>query len=193
MTEITTLFTYLHPLLTSTHYRQLMMISEALLAMTGRITMLNISRWTGKGGSYRTIQRFFMSNIQWDALNWAIIKRSLSSQGVILAAGDATTVTKSGKKTHGLGRFFSSIYSRAVPGIAFQTLSLIDVTTRFSWPLLIEQILPKPKQDKPTTTATKKVKRAKGRPKGAKNKNHRDVKLNAEMTQVKTLGSGSFP
>jgi putative transposase len=164
-----------------------MTISEALLAMTGRITMLSISRWTGKGGSYRTIQRFFKGSIQWDALNWAIIKRSLSSQGVILVAGDATTVTKSGKKTYGLGRFFSSIYSRAVPGIAFQTLSLIDVTTRSSWPLLIEQMLPRPKQDKSTTTATKKVKRAKGRPKGAKNKNHRDVKLNAEMTQVKAL------
>jgi putative transposase len=187
MTEITTLFTYLHPLLTSTHHHQLMTISEALLAMTGRITMLSISRWTGKGGSYRTIQRFFKGSIQWDALNWAIIKRSLSSQGVILVAGDATTVTKSGKKTYGLGRFFSSIYSRAVPGIAFQTLSLIDVTTRSSWPLLIEQMLPRPKQDKSTTTATKKVKRAKGRPKGAKNKNHRDVKLNAEMTQVKAL------
>ena len=187
MTEITTLFTYLHPLLTSTHYRQLIIISEALLAMTGRITMLSISRWTGKGGSYRTIQRFFMSSIQWDALNWAIIKRSLSAQGVILAAGDASTVTKSGKKTHGLGRFFSSIYSRAVPGIAFQTLSLIDVTKRSSWPLLIEQILPKPKPNKSATTATKKIKRAKGRPKGAKNKNHRDVQLNAEMTQVKAL------
>ena len=187
MTEITTLFTYLHPLLTSTHYRQLMTISEALLAMTGRITMLSISRWAGKGGSYRTIQRFFMSSIQWDALNWAIIKRSLSAEGVILAAGDATTITKSGKKTHGLGRFFSSIYSRAVPGIAFQTLSLIDVTTRSSWPLLMEQMLPQPKQDKSTTTGTKKVKRAKGRPKGAKNKNHRDVKLNAEMTQVKAM------
>ena len=187
MTEITTLFTYLHPLLTSTHYRQLMIISEALLAMTGRITMLSISRWAGKGGSYRTLQRFFMSNIRWDALNWAIIKRSLSVEGVILAAGDATTITKSGKKTYGLGRFFSSIYSRAVPGIAFQTLSLIDVTTRLSWLLLLEQMLPKPKQDKATPTATKKVKRAKGRPKGAKNKNHRDVKLNAEMTQVKAL------
>jgi putative transposase len=98
MTEMTTFLTYLHPLLTSTHYRQLIIISEALLRMTGRITPLSISRWTGKGGSYRTIQRFFMSNIQWDALNGTIIKRSLSSQGVILAAGDATTVTKSGKK-----------------------------------------------------------------------------------------------
>jgi putative transposase len=51
----------------------------------------------------------------------------------------------------------------------------------------MEQILPKPKQDKPPTMATKKVKQAKGRPKGAKNKNHSDVKLNAEMTQVKAL------
>ena len=31
------------------------------------------------------------------------------------------------------------------------------------------------------------MKRGKGRPKGAKNKNHRDVKLNAEMTQVNAL------
>jgi len=187
MTEITTLFTFLHPLLTTTHYRQLLIISEILLTMTGRITMLSMSRWADKGGSYRTLQRFFMSRIKWDELNWAITKRSLSAEGVILVAGDATTVTKAGKKTHGLGRFFSSIYSRAVPGIAFQTLSLLDVTTRSSWPLLIEQILPKPKQDKSTASKTKKVKRGKGRPKGAKNKNHRDVKLNAEMTQVKAM------
>ncbi len=94
--------------------------------------------------------------------------------------------SRSQEKNYGLGRFFSSIYSRAVPGIAFQTLSLIDVTTRSSWSLLMEQMLPKPKQNK-STTATKTAKRAKGRPKGAKNKNHRDVKLNAEMTQVKAL------
>jgi len=186
MIEISTFLTCLHPLVNSTQYRQLIIISEALLAMTGRITMLGISRWTGKGGSYRTIQRFFMSTLQWDVLNWAIIKTALSAHGVILIAGDATTVTKSGKETHGLGRFFSSIYSRAVPGIAFQTLSLIDVNARSSWPLLMEQILPKAKQKK-LTTRVKKAKRGKGRPKGSKNKNHRDVKLNAEMTQVKAM------
>ena len=186
MTEITTLLTYLHPLLNSTLYRQLTIVSETLLAMTGRTTMLSISRWAGKGGSYRTLQRFFMSRIQWDSLNWAIIKVSLSTISVILVAGDATTVAKSGKKTYGLGQFFSSIYSRAVPGIAFQTLSLIDVNARSSWPLLVEQILPKVKPKK-SGKQTKKAKRGKGRPKGSKNKNHRDVKLNAEMTQVKSM------
>jgi putative transposase len=187
MTEITTLLSCLHPLLDSTTYRQLLIVSQTLLMMTGRITMLGISRWAGKGGSYRTIQRFFMTTIAWDRLNWAIIKASLpKDRGVILIAGDATTVTKSGKKTYGLGRFFSSIYSRAVPGIAFQTLSLIDVNRRSSWPLLIEQILPKIKQEKPIPQKAN-TKRGRGRPKGSKNKNHREVKLNAEMIQVKAM------
>ena len=183
MNEITTILTCLHPLLDTSTYRQLHIISQTLLVMTGRITMLSMSRWAGKGGSYRTMQRFFTKEILWDSLNWAIAKAFIKQHsGPILIAGDATTVTKSGKKTFGLGRFFSSIYSRAVPGIAFQTLSLLDVEKRTSWPMLIEQILPKPKQEKPAAPKVKKQKR--GRPQGSKNKNHRDVVLNAEMTQV---------
>jgi len=30
-----------------------------MLSMTGRVTMLGVSRWAGPGGSYRTVQRFF--------------------------------------------------------------------------------------------------------------------------------------
>jgi putative transposase len=184
MNEITTILACLHPLLGTTTYRQLRIISQALLVMTGRITMLGISRWAGKGGSYRTIQRFFTKDIPWASLNWAVAKTFLKQSGAILIAGDATTVTKSGKKTFGLGRFFSSIYSRAVPGISFQTLSLLDVEKRTSWPILMEQMLPKLKQEKPAAPKVKKQKRGRGRPKGSRNKNHRNVKLNAEMTQV---------
>ena len=126
MNEIITIFTCLHPLLSSKTYKQLLIVSLAMLSMTGRITMLSISRWTEKGGSYRTLQRFFESKINWLELNWSITKNfGLNFNSVILLAGDATTVTKAGNKTFGIGRFFSSIYSRPVPGIAFQTLSLI--------------------------------------------------------------------
>jgi len=187
MTDLCTLLICLGPLLDTSTYRQLQNISQTLLMMTGRITMLSISRWAEKGCSYRTIQRFFAKSIPWGALNWAIIKPFLKQNDRdIIIAGDATTVTKSGWKTFGLGRFFSSIYSRSVPGIAFQTLSLINTKTRMSWPILIEQILPKPKQKK-STCPKKKESRGKGRPKGSKNKNHRDVKLNAEMTQVQSM------
>jgi len=188
MTDICTLMICLRPLLDTSTYRQLQIVSQTMLAMTGRITMLSISRWAEKGFSYRTAQRFFAKSIPWGALNWAVAKPFLKQYAEnIIIAGDATTVTKSGQKTFGLGRFFSSIYSRAVPGIAFQTLSLLNTKTRMSWPILIEQILPKPKQKKATCSKIKNTKRGKGRPKGSKNKNHRDVKLNAEMTQVQSM------
>ena len=187
MNEITTLLIHLHPLLDSSTFRQLSLISEALLTMTGRVTQLSMSRWTEKGGSYRTIHRFFQKSIPWDELNWQLVKMSLpKEQGVILIAGDATTVTKSGKRTYGLGKFFSSIYSRAVSGLGFQCLSLIEVERRISWPILTKQISP-PSKKKAVKTKGKKVKRGKGRPKGSKNKNHREVQLNAEMTQVKAM------
>lgn len=188
MSEITTVLLCLQPVLSTALFRQLSIISEAMLMLQTRVTMLGISRWTGKGGSYRTIQRFFLSSIRWEALNWTLIKSFLCQrEGVILIAGDATTVTKAGKKTYGLGRFFSSPYSRAVPGIAFQTLSLIDVNRRCSWPVLMEQLAPPVKQKKAKQPARSKAKRPRGRPKGSKNKNHRDVTLNEEMRQVRLM------
>ena len=101
--------------------------------------MLGMSRWSEKGGSYRTIQRFFSKQIPWLTLNWALIQSILEkSTGVILIAGDATVVTKSGKATYALGKFYSSICNRSVPSISFQCLSIINVTTRKSWPIMIE-------------------------------------------------------
>lgn len=96
-------------------------------------------------------------------------------------------MTKSGKTSYGLGKFFSSIYSRAVSGLGFQCLSLIEVERRISWSILTEQISPSPKKKKPVKTKKKKANRGRGRPKGSKNKNHREVKLSAEMTQVKAM------
>ena len=186
MDQLAILLTCLNSLISSSTLKQLSIISAGMLCMTGKVTMLGISRWTEQGGSYRTIQRFFKKTIPWDLLNWSLIKSKISQCGVVLIAGDATTVTKSGKKTYGIGRFFSSIYSRAVPGIAFQVLSLIDVEKRQSSPILVEQMISTPKPNKPKITKTA-VKKAPGRPKGSKNKNKTDVVLNSEMTQVKAM------
>lgn len=41
-------------------------MSRVTLAMTGRVTMLSISRWAGEGESYRTIQRFYTTDILWE-------------------------------------------------------------------------------------------------------------------------------
>lgn len=63
MIEIIALFNIFIPHLSVTTIRQLCRVVFALLAISGRVTMLNISRWTLQGGSYRTIQRFFNTPI----------------------------------------------------------------------------------------------------------------------------------
>jgi putative transposase len=84
-------------------------------------------------------------------------------------------ITKSGKETHGLGRFFSSIQNQAVPGLCFINISLLHVESRQSYPLVAEQLIRKKSQE----TAPKSVKKKgkPGRPKGSKNKNRLEVKL----------------
>jgi len=44
---------------TGTNMKWMSRIAIAVIVMTGRVTMLGISWWAGKGGSYRTTQRFF--------------------------------------------------------------------------------------------------------------------------------------
>ena len=60
-----------------TTLRQLSRIIVAMIAMTGRVTMLGLSRWTEKGGSYRTVQRFFYTVIPWAQVFWAFFREHL--------------------------------------------------------------------------------------------------------------------
>ncbi len=59
MFDILSLLQCLLPQINATTMRQLNQIIMGMLAMSGRVTMLGISRWTGLGGSYRTVYRFF--------------------------------------------------------------------------------------------------------------------------------------
>jgi amino acid transporter len=125
-----------------TTIRQMSRIILAMLAMTGRVTMLGISRWTEKGGSYRTVQRFFHTGLPWVTLFWLFFKQHLFEVGATyILAGDECVVTKAGKKTHWLDRFFSSLYGKPVPSLASFALSLIHVAERRSYPIMMEQVI----------------------------------------------------
>ena len=124
MPDIMSLLACLSQCLDATTRRQLCRVTEAMLSMTGRVTMRGIARWTDKGGSYRTVQRFFNTAMNWVTLQWVLLRHHLlDPDDVILTAGDHVVVTKSGKQTYGLDRFFSSLYGKAVPGLCFLSLS----------------------------------------------------------------------
>ena len=137
--DILALLQHLSPYLEKTTIRQMSRIIPAMLAMTGRVTMLGISRWGGKGCSYRSVQRFFGEPIPWVPLYWQFFVSQLyRSEREYLLAGDESVITKSGKKTHGLDHFFSGLLSKVVPSMAIFALSLIDVTERRSYPIRVE-------------------------------------------------------
>src|SRR6266571_2590100 len=96
--DIVALVQCLQPHVPATTLRQFSRIALAMLVMTGRVTMLGISRWAGKGGSYRTVQRFFATVIPWAILFWVFFRQHVYRPGeVSLVAGDEVVATKAGK------------------------------------------------------------------------------------------------
>lgn len=89
-------------------------------------------------------------------------------------------VTKSGKTTYGLERFFSSLYGKAVPGLCFLRLSLLSVTRRTSSPVVPEQV-EKACEAAAQAQPTKKSSGQRGRPKGSKNRHRREVELSPSL------------
>src|SRR5215831_16257324 len=142
MVDIVALCQCLHPHVTATTLRQFRRIVSAMLVITGRVTMLGLSRWAGTGGSYRTVQRLFSTAIPWATLFWVFFRQHVyRPEDVYLLVGDEVVATKAGKHTHGLDRFFASRYGKPVPGLAFFTLSLVSTQQRRSFPLCIEQVV----------------------------------------------------
>lgn len=145
--------------------------------------MLGLSRWTSFGGSYRTIQRFFNTPFNWPSIRWLLVRDNLQNENdTVVIAADEVTVTKSGKKTYGIGRFFSSLYGKKVSSLCFQSLSLVSVKNRRSSPIMMEQVMPDViKSSSALTKSIPNTKKAKntspGRPLGSKNKNRKEIEL----------------
>jgi putative transposase len=83
MNDLSVLLTLLCSHIDQTTAKKLSIIVKSMFTMTGRITMIGMSRWSEKGGSYRTIQRFFNKNIAWLSLNWLLIQSVLEKIGAL--------------------------------------------------------------------------------------------------------------
>jgi IS4 transposase len=195
MPDIVALLQCLQPFVTATTRRQLSKIIFAMLAMTGRVTMLGISRWAGQGGSYRTVQRFFSTALPWATLFWVFFRQHLQRvDDVYLLAGDEVVVSKAGACTHGLDRFFAGVYGRAIPGLAFFSLALLSTHERRAFPVRLEQVVRSEaeKATRRTKAAAKRTPksvtvRKPGRPKGSKNKTTADVSLSPELLRIQAM------
>lgn len=161
------------------------MITSTYSISSGGITMLNMSRWSGSSGSYRSIQRMMGSHWDWLKINlicfglWACLhlpqqlseEELASLQKRYILVLDEVVEPKSRSKTYGIGRFFSSILQKPVNAIKTHVASIVDREKGKSFVLDHCQIL-KPNKAKAAAKkpGKKSVKRKVGRPKGSKNK-----------------------
>jgi putative transposase len=181
--------------ISKTTLRQMNQIVTAMLAMTGRVTMLGLSRWAGAGGSYRTLQRFYATVIPWAQVLWQFFCQTLFRKGeTYILAGDECVVSKAGKKTYGLDRFFSGLQQKVIPGLSFFVLSLVSVNQRHAYPVVVEQTVRSAEEkaackDKKATKKDKAAepKRKPGRPKGSKNKDKAEIILNPELLRIQRM------
>ena len=199
--EIIALLQCLDPVLTKTTIQQFSRITVALLAMTGLVTMLGISRWAGTGGSYRTVQRWFSTVLPWAQLFWCFLRQHLlRPDEVYILAGDEVVVTKAGTQTFGLDRFFSSVQQKTVPGLSFFVFSLVSTTQRRAFPLRVEQVV-RTQAEKAARQAQAQTppppattgKRKPGRPKGSKNQKKEEVTLSPELQRIQAMIQASLP
>jgi putative transposase len=196
MLDILTLLLSLELDIRKTSLRQLSRVATAMLAMSGRVTMLGISRWGTKGCSYRTVQRLFNTVLPWASILWLFFSEHLySSDDVYLLAGDEVVIGKAGKQTHGVDRFFSSLSDKSIPGLAFFALSLVSTKKRHSFPIRVEQVIKEKivkqaiKDRKNTLEPMPQVdnKNKGGRPKGRKTKDKANVTLTPELLRIKSM------
>ena len=195
MTEILALLQTIAPLVSKTTLRQMRQVIFGMLAASGRITMLGLSRWTETGGSYRTLQRFYYSELPWQAMHWLLFRlKFLKPDDEYILAGDEVVASKAGKTTFGLDQFFCGIQQRVISGLSFFTLSLVHVQEARSYPVQMTQVV-RSAEEKAASQAKKEAKkkapktaekRKRGRPKGSKNKSKTEAALNPELLHIQT-------
>jgi len=190
MTEILALLQNIAPVVSATILQQMSHVIYGMLISNGRITMLEISRWTEAGGSYRTIQRLYHTPLLWLQIQWVFFVSQLQKpKDEYIVAGDEVVFGKAGKETHGLGRFFSSLQKRVIPGLSFFVFSVIHVKERQSYPIQAVQMVKEKEANKQPVKkkAVKIEKRPVGRPKGSKNKKSEKPTLSPELLRIQPV------
>jgi putative transposase len=183
MPELTNLLKALAPAI-ETNVQLLGEIIKGIYRISsGGVTMKNISRWTGKGGSYRSIQRFYSNPIDWLKLNIILFNFAHLPEKNLLRyvlALDETVEDKAGKQTFGINWFYSSLVGKVIRSISSHVVSIVDTHKEKSFALTHHQTVKaevksrrKTGKQKSGLKGKEKNKRGKaGRPKGSKNKSN---------------------
>ena len=140
MLPITELTIASQELLSASNIRIFLDIIKSIYCVEGKITTRSISRYSIY--CLRTLFRFLDIDINWIRLRLSVFKQLIyKADTVYIAAIDEVVEGKSRSDSHGIGTFYSSILGQPIRSISFCCISLIDVSSRTSHILGVEQLI----------------------------------------------------
>jgi len=108
---------------------------ETWLALPVRYTLLNLGRF----GAYceKSMRLHFQKAFDFASFNSSVIKSSCGKS--LIAAFDPSYVPKSGKHTHGLGKWWSGKDQCSLKGLEISSLAIVDTEARTAMSLEVVQ------------------------------------------------------
>jgi putative transposase len=159
---------------------QFLDVFNSFFESTITTTTRSLSRYSNQ--SLRTWFRFLSASYDWITIRVHIFGHfCFDVERVYIYIADESVEGKSGKSSHGLSKFYSSIAAKAINGVCFFGISLVDVKSGTSFVLGVQQVIynaadklriAESKAKKANRIQAKKegVSTPKGRKKGTKNK-----------------------
>jgi Transposase DDE domain len=110
----------------------LFFLVRAFLSVKGRCNFQNLSRWCLL--NEKTFRRNFLKPFNFSLFNQNLIDTFHPNEPFI-AAIDCSYVPKSGKKTYGIGKFWSGVHQKSLKGLEISVLSLVSLTNKLCFSL----------------------------------------------------------
>ncbi len=115
------------------------LLLSVLIVVQGKANFRNMSRYSSI--SEKRFSRWYRRSFDFFNLNTLMLSDVISKARELIAALDASFMTKSGKRTAGLGMFWRGCNSRSEQGLELSLLSVIDLQSNTAYALDAEQTL----------------------------------------------------
>ncbi len=122
----------------------IVLLFSALVVFQGKANFRNLSRYSSM--SEKRISRWYRRSFDFFHFNCLMLSEVFSTTSELIAALDASFMTKSGKNTDGLGMFWRGCTGKAERGLELSLLSVVDLQSNTAYPLDAQQTLDQKKR-----------------------------------------------
>ncbi len=122
----------------------IVLLFSALVVFQGKANFRNLSRYSSM--SEKRISRWYRRSFDFFHFNCLMLSEVFSTTSELIAALDASFMTKSGKNTDGLGMFWRGCTGKAERGLELSLLSVVDLQSNTAYPLDAQQTLDQKKK-----------------------------------------------